>query len=65
KKVNVSHLQHWGCKCWVTDLDHLEGKLGRQAWEGRIVGYVGRRDYRVWDITRRGVYPIRDVAFEE
>ncbi|KAJ3791439.1 hypothetical protein GGU11DRAFT_751804 [Lentinula aff. detonsa] len=65
RKVNVSHLRRWGCKCWVTDLDHIKGKLGRQAWEGRIVGYVGRRGYRIWDPRRRGVYPVCDVVFEE
>ncbi|KAF5370491.1 hypothetical protein D9757_013116 [Collybiopsis confluens] len=65
KKVNVSHLRHWGCKVWVTDLDHIEGKLGRQSWEGRFVGYVGRRGYRVWDPVRKGIYPVRDVIFEE
>ncbi|KAJ3830840.1 hypothetical protein F5878DRAFT_668275 [Lentinula raphanica] len=64
-KVNVSHLRRWGSKVWVTDLDHVEGKLGRQAWEGRMVGYVGRRGYRVWDPRRKGVYPVRDVEFEE
>ncbi|KAJ3764904.1 hypothetical protein FB446DRAFT_760989 [Lentinula raphanica] len=28
-KVNVSHLWRWGSKVWVTDLDHIEGKLRR------------------------------------
>ncbi|KAF5391108.1 hypothetical protein D9757_003179 [Collybiopsis confluens] len=65
RKVNVSHLRRWGCKVWVTDLDRVNGKLGRQAWEGRFVGYLGRRGYRVWDPARRGVYPVRDVVFEE
>ncbi|KAF5393028.1 hypothetical protein D9757_001100 [Collybiopsis confluens] len=65
RKVNVSHLRRWGCKVWVTDLDRVNGKLGRQAWEGRFVGYLGRRGYRVWDPARRAVYPVRDVVFEE
>ncbi|KAF5390548.1 hypothetical protein D9757_002776 [Collybiopsis confluens] len=65
KKVNVSHLRRWGSKCWVTDLDHVDGKLGRQAWQGRMVGYMGRRGYRVWDPVRKGVYPVRDVICEE
>ncbi|KAF5358872.1 hypothetical protein D9757_012294 [Collybiopsis confluens] len=65
KKVNVSHLRRWGSKCWVTDLDRVDGKLGRQAWQGRMVGYMGRRGYRVWDPVRKGVYPVRDVICEE
>jgi hypothetical protein len=40
-KLNVSHLRVWGSKCWVKDLDHVEGKLGNQGWEGRMVGYMG------------------------
>ncbi|KAF5371059.1 hypothetical protein D9757_010318 [Collybiopsis confluens] len=65
KKVNVSHLRRWGSKCWVTDLDSVDGKLGRQAWQGRMVGYMGRRGYRVWDPVRKGVYPVRDMICEE
>ncbi|KAF5389240.1 hypothetical protein D9757_003484 [Collybiopsis confluens] len=64
-RVNVSHLRRWGCRAWVTDLDRTNGKLGRQAWEGRLVGYIGRRGYRIWDPVRKGVYPVRDVEFEE
>ncbi|KAF5374419.1 hypothetical protein D9757_011833 [Collybiopsis confluens] len=64
-RVNVSHLRRWGCRAWVTDLDRVNGKLGRQAWEGRLVGYLGRRGYRIWDPARRAVYPVRDVEFEE
>ncbi|KAJ3779521.1 hypothetical protein GGU10DRAFT_382360, partial [Lentinula aff. detonsa] len=30
-----------------------------------MVGYLGCRGYRVWDPRRRGVYPVRDVEFEE
>ncbi|KAF5336753.1 hypothetical protein D9757_015372 [Collybiopsis confluens] len=64
-RVNVSHLRRWGCRAWVTDLDRTNGKLGRQAWEGRLVGYIGRRGYRIWDPVRKGVYLVRDVEFEE
>jgi hypothetical protein len=30
-----------------------------------MVGYVDRRGYRVWDPKHRGIYPVRDVVFEE
>jgi hypothetical protein len=64
-RSDVSHLRVWGSTCWVTDLDHVEGKLGAQAWKGRMVGYMGRRSYRVYDLERRAVYEVRNVTFEE
>lgn len=65
RKLNVSHIRPWGSRCWVKDLDRKEGKLGVQSWEGRMVGYMGRRGYRVYDIQRRRIFQVRDVVFEE
>jgi hypothetical protein len=28
-KLNVSHLRIWRSRCWVKDLDYIEGKLGK------------------------------------
>src|ERR1700761_8014309 len=64
-KLNVSHLRVWGTRCWVKDLDHVEGKLGKQGWEGTMVGYMGRRGYRVYDPARGRVFQVRNVIFEE
>src|SRR6201996_2194586 len=64
-KLNVSHLRVWGSRCWVKDLDHIEGKLGRQGWEGRMVGYLGCRGYRVYDPARGRIFLVRNVIFEE
>ncbi|CAK5280773.1 unnamed protein product [Mycena citricolor] len=64
-KPNVSHLRVWGSICWVKDLDDIEGKLGRQGWEGRMVGYMGRRGYRIYDPKRLKVFEVRNVIFEE
>jgi hypothetical protein len=64
-KLNVSHLRVWGSRCWVKDLDNIEGKLGKQGWEGRMVGYLGRRGYRVYDPKRYCVFPVRNIIFEE
>ncbi|KAF7333549.1 Retrotransposon Ty1-copia subclass [Mycena sanguinolenta] len=64
-RLNISHLRAWGSTCWVKDLDHLAGKLGKQGWKGKMVGYMGRRGYRVFDPARSRVYQVRDVIFEE
>ncbi|CAK5276897.1 unnamed protein product [Mycena citricolor] len=64
-RPNISHLRVWGSVCWVLDLDNVEVKLGRQGWEGWMVGYMGRRGYRVFDPKRGKVYEVRNVIFEE
>ena len=38
--VNVLHLCRWGCQVTVTDLNHIQGKLGNQAWTGYFIGYI-------------------------
>lgn len=62
---NISHIRVWGSTCWVKDLDCKEGKLGKQAWKGKLVGYMGWRGYRVYDPEQKGVYQVHDVIFEE
>ncbi|KAJ7701594.1 hypothetical protein B0H17DRAFT_1128367 [Mycena rosella] len=64
-KLNVSHLRVWGSDCWVKDLDEREGKLGEQSWKGKMVGYMGRRGYRIYDASRLRVFEVRNVIFEE
>jgi hypothetical protein len=64
-KLSVSHLRVWGSTCWVKDLDEREGKLGEQSWKGKMVGYMGRRGYRIFDPERLRVFEVRNVIFEE
>jgi hypothetical protein len=64
-KADILHLRVWGSVCWVTDLDRTTGKLGLQAWKGRMVGYMGWRGYRIYNLERRAVYEVRNVMFEE
>jgi hypothetical protein len=64
-KSDVSHLRVRGSVCWVTDLDRTAGKLSPQARKGRMVGYMGRRGYRVFDTERHAVYEVINVTFEE
>jgi hypothetical protein len=49
----------------VKDLDDVEGKLGKQSWKGKMVGYMGRRGYRIYDVSRARVFQVRNVIFEE
>jgi hypothetical protein len=64
-KLNVSHLRAWGSVCWVKDLDGRQGKLGEQGWKGKMVGYMGRRGYRIFDPERIRIFEVRNVIFEE
>jgi hypothetical protein len=64
-KLNVSHLRVWGSKRWVKDLDHVEGKLGNQGWEGRMVGYMGWRRYHIFDPKWSCIFQVRNVIFKE
>jgi hypothetical protein len=64
-KPKISHLRAWGSECWVKDLDNREGKLGDQGWKGRMVGYMGRRGYRIYDPSRVRIFQVRNVIFEE
>jgi hypothetical protein len=57
-KLNISHLRAWGSICWVKDLDDKEGKLGKQSWKGAMVGYMGRRGYRVYNHARSQIFQV-------
>lgn len=49
RRQDVSHLRPFGCECWVMlPRRRTDGKLGRQAVKGRLLGYMGRRGYRIW-----------------
>jgi hypothetical protein len=64
-KLNVSHLRIWGSRCWVKDLDYIEGKLGKQGCEGTMVGYMGCCGYRIYDPKRMQIFQVQNIIFEE
>ncbi|KAJ7699356.1 hypothetical protein B0H17DRAFT_1129405 [Mycena rosella] len=64
-KLNVSHLHVWGSQCWVKDLDHVEGKLGKQGWEGTMVGYIRPQGYHIYDPKRKNIYQVQNTIFKE
>ena len=66
KRQDVSHLRPVGCDVWAKLPErHRDGKLARQAVRGKMLGYVGRRGYRIWVPETRTVLESRDVRFEE
>ncbi|GAW08691.1 Gag-Pol polyprotein [Lentinula edodes] len=66
KRQDVAHLRPFGCKCWATlPRRRTDGKLGRQAVKGQLLGYMGRRGYRVWIPETKRIEESHDVTFEE
>ncbi|GAW04347.1 retrotransposon Ty1-copia subclass [Lentinula edodes] len=66
KRQDISHLRPFGCDCWATlPRRRTDGKLGRQAVKGKLLGYMGRRGYRVWIPESKKVEESHDVTFEE
>jgi transposase InsO family protein len=49
KRQDISHLRPFGCDCWATLPERrTDGKLSCQAVKGKLVGYLGRRGYKIW-----------------
>lgn len=66
KRQDISHLRPFGCDCWATlPRRRTDGKLGRQAVRGKLLGYMGRRGYRVWVPETKKIEESHDVTFEE
>lgn len=66
KRHSVSHLRPFGCRCWPTlPPIRTEGKLARQSIEGVMIGYMGRRGYKIYIPSTRTFTESRDVTFEE
>jgi hypothetical protein len=64
-KPDVSHLQVWGCQCFVAIPNELRDKASFKRFEGIFVGYEEHRlGWRVRDL--KGKYHFsRDVIFNE
>ncbi|GAW00622.1 retrovirus-related pol polyprotein [Lentinula edodes] len=62
KRQDMSHLRPFGCRAWATlPESRREGKLARQAVECKLIGYMGRRGYRLWHPPSRTFMESRDV----
>lgn len=66
RRHDVSHLRPFGCRCWPTLPNvRTDGKLARQSIEGVMIGYMGRRGYKIYLPSTRTWTESRDVTFEE
>lgn len=66
KRQDISHLRPFGCDCWATlPRRQMDGKLGRQAVKGKLLGYMGRCGYRMWLPEEKRVEESHNIAFEE
>ena len=64
RKPDVSHLRVFGSTAWVHIPTH-RGKLGSRSRKGRLVGYEGSNQYRVWDAEAERLRIVRDVLVDE
>jgi hypothetical protein len=65
RKPNLSHLRIVGTIAYIHIPKERRRKMDFHSHEGRLVGYGGTNQYRVWDPIRKDVITSRDVVFKE
>ena len=59
-------LHVFGCDAYVYDEKaKFKEKMAPRAWIGKLVGYEGTNQYRIYDPVRRAVHIQRNVVFNE
>jgi hypothetical protein len=65
RKPSVSHLRHFGCKCFVLKCGNL-GKFESRSFDGIFLGYTPHgRSYQVYNLETNTVVESCDVTFGE
>jgi hypothetical protein len=65
RKTFVSHLRHFGCKCFVLKRGNLD-KFEYRSFDGILLGYTPHgRFYRVYNLETNTVVESCDVTFDE
>ena len=65
-KLNISHLQVFGCQAWVHILKKRRHKLDPKSQEMIFIGYeLGSKGYQFWDTAHHCIEISRDVKFNE
>ena len=65
-KLNISHLQVFGCQAWVHILKKRRHKLEPKSREMIFVSYEpGSKGYQFWDTAHRRIEISHDVKFNE
>ena len=66
KKPELGHIRVFGCDAYVYDEKaKSKGKMAPCAWIGKLVGYKGTNQYRIYDPIKRVIHIRRDVVFNE
>ena len=56
----------FGCDAYVYDeKTKSKGKMAPRVWIGKLVGYEGTSQYRIYDPVKRVIHIRRDVVFNE
>jgi hypothetical protein len=64
-KLSISHLRHFGCKCFVLKCGNLN-KFESHSSDGILLGYSPHgRSYRVFNIETNTVVESYDVTFDK
>jgi hypothetical protein len=65
RKSSVSHLRHFGCKCFVLKLGNLD-KFESRSFDGILLGYTPHdRSYRVYNFETNTIVESCYVTFDE
>jgi hypothetical protein len=65
RKLSVSHLRPFGCKCFVFKHDNLD-KFESRSSDGILLGYTPHdRAYRVFNLKTNTVVKSYDVSFDK
>jgi transposase InsO family protein len=65
RKLSVSHLRPFECKCFILKCDNLD-KFESRSFDGILLGYTPHgRSYRVYNLETNTVVESCDVTFDE
>jgi hypothetical protein len=65
RKPSISHLRHFGCKCFVLKCENID-KFESRSLDGILLGYTPHgRSYRVYNLDTNTVFGSCDVNFDE
>jgi hypothetical protein len=65
RKPSISHLRHFGCKCFVLKCENID-KFESRSLDDILLGYTPHgRSYRVYNLDTNTVFGSCDMNFDE
>ena len=61
----IDHLRIFGSTTYILNESKLNPRLTTKAWTDYLVGYEGRNQYCIYNLTRHAVFVRRDVIFND